>query len=257
MKRAVVGGVRKQPGNFVFDYTYNLPDDIIEIVPPQLYSDITKNRIYFFGYRFSDTASSQHKTEFIHHIKQIGDNPISDRELEQFIEMPLASLNEMINLYSIDCFVYPVSQRSPLVNKIIESINSYTSHDTNRCSFEFVKSVPTDVSFDFESFKARYEGCQGYDDMLNHINNKLIPDIHSLDYFSIARDVKSKYRPYIKDFLNFSSEDDVEKYSKLNGQNILIIDDINTTSSTINEILRILNKVNNNCNIFIYTLIGK
>lgn len=48
MKRAVVGGVRKQPGNFVFDYTYNLPDDIIEIVPPQLYSDITKKQNILF-----------------------------------------------------------------------------------------------------------------------------------------------------------------------------------------------------------------
>ena len=51
---------------------------------------------------------------------------------------------------------------------------------------------------------------------------------------------------------------DIEKISKLqNGFNVLIVDDINTTGSTLQEILRQISILNPNCNIYIYTLIGK
>ena len=38
---------------------------------------------------------------------------------------------------------------------------------------------------------------------------------------------------------------------------ILRVDDINTSGSTLREPLRIINEINSNCNIYIYTLIGK
>lgn len=57
-------------------------------------------------------------------------------------------------------------------------------------------------------------------------------------------------------YLGFSDDRELEKFSKMQGSNILVIDDINTSGSTLNEILRILNKVNHDCNIYVYTLIG-
>ena len=38
---------------------------------------------------------------------------------------------------------------------------------------------------------------------------------------------------------------------------ILIVDDINTSGSTLTEILRIIKAINNQCEIYIFTLIGK
>lgn len=43
---------------------------------------------------------------------------------------------------------------------------------------------------------------------------------------------------------------------RLKGNKILIVDDMNTSGSTLEEIVRILGTVNNNCEIYIYTLIG-
>ena len=45
-------------------------------------------------------------------------------------------------------------------------------------------------------------------------------------------------------------------YARAQGQNILVVDDINTSGSTLDEILRVLNRVNRNANIFVFTLIG-
>lgn len=253
----VEGGVRVDNGLYYIDYRYNAPEDIIDIVKPQLYMSIQSNVAYTFGYKFNDNASSRERTEFIHSVKQIGDNPLTDNQLDQFIKRPMAWLNEIINTYKIDCMVYPNSNRSPLVSKIIRGINDVTSHNTHRCSFEMVKEAPTNIQFDFEAFESDFKHCQGYKQMVQYVNNELIPKLHDLDYFSIAENVKSKYRPYIKGFLNFKDPKDIEKFSRLQGDNILVVDDINTTGSTLNEILRKLGELNNNSNFYVYTLIGK
>lgn len=257
MKRLVYSGVRKIDRGFDINYTYNYPNDIIDIVEPQLYETIHNNNVYHFGYRFNDDVDSNDRTKFIHAIKQIGDTKLTDDQLDQFIKRPLKYLNDKINLYKIDCMVYPLSNRSPLVAKIVRAINDMTSHEMHRCSFEFVKTAPVNIGFDFESFEADNSDKAGYNQMIEYINDSLLPKLHSLDYFSIAQNVKSKYRPYITGFIDFKDQESADRFSKLQGDNILLVDDINTTGSTIHEILRKLGKINNNCNIYVFTLIGK
>lgn len=256
MKRYVSAGVRPDNDNYIIDYTYNYPEDLIFIEEPQLYQSMHDNDIYYFGYRFTDVTNSVDRTKFIHSVKQIGDSPLSDNELDQFIKRPLKYLNKYVNLSNIDCMVYPLSNRSPLVKKMIRAINDLTQHDMSRCSFELVKQAPTNIGFDFESFEADYGDAPGYQDMLKYAKKQLVPALRSLDYFSIAQNVKSKYRPYITGFLGFNNPEDVERFGKLQGANILVVDDINTTGSTLHEILRKLSKLNSNCNIYVYTLIG-
>lgn len=257
MKRLIYSGVRIDKGNFYIDYTYNHPDDIVDIVEPQLYNTIRNSRIYKFGYTFNDTVDSVTRTRFIHAIKQIGDDALSDDQLDQFIKRPLAYLDADINLQDIDCMVYPLSNRSPLVSKMIRAINDMTSRKMHKCNFEFVKQAPTNISFDFETFQSDYEDNSGYRDMLKYVKRQLIPAIHKLDYFSIAQNVKAKYRPYITGFIDFKNASDIEQFSRLKGSNILVIDDINTIGSTLYEILRKLDSINNDCNIYVYTLLGK
>ena len=260
MKKIINSGVYFDDKDEVYRFNYdkNNFSDIVNLVEPQLYESTYKNEIYWFGYQFNRDISSKIRSKFIKDLKGIGDNNLTDNQLINFIERPLSALHKKINIYTIDCFIYPLSNRSPLVSKMINVIRDYTSHETSRVSFEFVKSAPIDIQFDWESFNADYDdGSQRYYQMRDYIENKLLPAIHDLDYFSIAQCVKSKYRPYIKNYLNFKSDEDIEQFSKLQGSRILILDDINTTGSTLNEILRILNKINSDCEIYIFTLIGR
>lgn len=256
-KSNIKSGVRLDGDKFVFDRSNNLPSDIVDLVSPQIYQSKFGKYTYWFGYKFNDSASSKDRSEFIHAIKGLSDISISDEEITEFIDEPIFELDRFVNTYGISAIIYPVSGRSKLVSKIIYELSRFTSHDTRRLSFELVKSVPTDISFDWDSFEADtiYDKNK-YEQMKEYVESKLLPAIHSLDYFSLAQNVKPKYRKYIKNYLTMS-ENDVEKLASLKGGTILIVDDINTSGATIEEILRKVRKINNYCEIFIYTLIGR
>lgn len=252
-------GIRKdKSGKFIFDYSVNLPTDIIDITSKHLYTDNFQNNVYWFGYEFKDTVSSKDRTEFIHYIKGLTEPKIEEEQLRKFVKYPLTELRQYVNQYHIDCFISPRSNRSNLVQIMIEEIGTATSRNMNKCSFELVKNLPSCVTFDWELFDNDHVGNeQAYKDIQKYVNEVMLPKIHKLDYFSLAKNVKPKYRKYIQNYLRFDTEQNEQTFSKLKGSNILIVDDINTSGSTLQEILRIVNSINTNCNTFIYTLIGK
>jgi predicted amidophosphoribosyltransferase len=86
----------------------------------------------------------------------------------------------------------------------------------------------------------------------------MIDSIHNLEYFSIARDVKkTKYRQYIRKYYTFKDENDRQLFETIQNTNILIIDDIVTSGTTISHLLKCLRSVNDTNNIVIFSLIGK
>ena len=257
MKKYISSGVRFSNDSYIFDYDLNELDDIIEISHPQLYySTSPTQKVYWFGYTFNSDVSSKERSKFIKYIKGLSEVKPSYSELSRFIEYPLSELNKLTPISSFDCFVYPLSNRSKLVTDIVKAVGNFAQRDIKRCSFELVKSAPIDIEFDWDMFESEngYD-THRYNQMVNYIESNLLPKIKNLDYFSLANNVKPKYRRYIKNFLSFKSED-LAKFEKLRGQRILVVDDRNTSGSTLTEILRILQRINNTCDVYVYTLIG-
>ena len=107
-----------------------------------------------------------------------------------------------------------------------------------------------------ENGRPRYTVSQK-EEVKSNIEN-MMALIHQKEYFTIAKDVKkSKFRPYIINFLRFKNDRDKELYSSIRKQNILIVDDVTTSGSTLNEILRTLRIINEDNNITIFSLIGR
>lgn len=250
-----IEGITTNDSEYVFDYTKDDDSDLINMVEYKIYKSKINDKIYYFGYKFTDSSSKKERTEFINFIKGYGDKCIKPKELQRFIDRPLNELNKSIGLGNIDVIVYPESQKNTLNQSIIKSVTNFMPRNKEYGSYSMVKKLPQEITFDYNSFEADKGGkdSQSYKDSIPNIE-KMMKNINSLDYFHIAQDVKTKYRPYIQNYLQPKTE-----FSEniLNAKNILIVDDINTSGSTLREVLRILTEINSRANILIYTLIGK
>ena len=236
----------------------NSEEDIVDIVIPFVHESTFDNNVYYFGYQFNKDVPSKIRSKFIHWIKGLEDDKPDVDTIENLVAFPLVELNKEVNLSTFSCTLYPRSERSDLTRLIHRSaLNIIPSMKI--CSFELIKTMPQDVEFDWDKFDANYEGDIGdhqYSQIRNFIDNTLMPRIHTLKYFSIAQEVKSKYRPYIKNYLKFENAEQEAAFKALNGGNIIILDDINTSGSTLREILKIVRMLVPESKIYIFTLIG-
>ena len=61
----------------------------------------------------------------------------------------------------------------------------------------------------------------------------------------------------MQEFLRFASKADEELCRTIRQQNVLVIDDVATSGSTLNEVLRTLRILNDDNQITIFSLIGR
>jgi hypothetical protein len=259
MIQLIYDGISIENDKIVYNDNKDNENDIINLISPDIYESEFGGNIYYFGYTFNVNASRKDRTTILKWIKNLDGNGIDETTLRKFIDKPLKYFNREVNLSDFDCLLYPRSNRIKLTKISISEFGRFTQHDLERISFEFVKAAPIDVYFDWKMFDSDYSGDIGdnqYNQIKDYIENTLIPKIHNLSYFSIADSVKPKYRQYIKNYLTLD-EQSMNFIKAVKNGKILIVDDINTSGSTLTEILRVVNKLNNQCEIYIFTLIEK
>lgn len=261
MKRYIKSGVSVKDNFYEFDYENDNLYDIVSLKFYSIKSSTFRGNVYWFGYEFNSDISSKERTKFIHALKGLSNNNISYNDLQTFIEKPVVELNKVHKLSSFDFFVYPVSGRSPLVSYMIQEVGNWVQRDISDVSFGMIKNIPSEIKFDWIRFKRDYDSDDKskpnqFMQMSSYVNSVLLPSIESGSYFSLANSVKAKYRPYITNFLIMKNSDMIKLYESRNAS-VLVVDDINTTGSTLYEILRILDKVNSSLDVYVFTLIGK
>ena len=252
-----------QEQRFVFDFEHDGVEDIVSLTGDG-YQVEAFGRCIYYGYEFSEQVDGNVRTAFIKHVKfseNLQDNP----DLTQFIKKAVDNLNRRINLYDYDLVVMPES--SSKVNQyMLRYIYRFAQPSLHK--MELVKSLPSSISFDMDAYEKQYlddvleNGRPRYteaqkNDVKQSIN-KMMDLIHQKDYFTIAKDVKkSRFRPYMMSFLRFANKEDEELCASIRKQNVLVIDDVTTSGSTLNEILRTLRILNEDNEITIFSLIGR
>lgn len=248
---------------FVFDFEHDGIDDIIALTGKG-YRVEAFGKCFYYGYEFSEQVNGSVRSQFIKHVKfseSLQDNP----DLTRFIQRAIDNFSKVVDLYDYDLVVMPESS---------SKVNQYMLRYIYRFAqpmlreMELVKSLPEKISFDMDGYERTYlndvldNGRPRYTeqqkaDVKASINN-MMDLIHKKECFTIAKDVKkSKMRPYITKFLTFKDEADKELCGKIHNQNVLVIDDITTSGSTLNEVLRALRVINEDNNISIFSLIGR
>lgn len=248
---------------FVFDFEHDGQNDIIQLTGSGY--DVTAfSRCFYYGYEFSEEIDGLVRSAFIKYIK-FTDNLKENPEITHFIRKAIDDLSKKINLYDYDLVVMPES--SSKVNQyMLRYIYRFAQPMLRQ--MELVKSLPANVSFDMDAYQETYldakleNGRPRYTEQqkeqVKESINAMMDLIHKKDYFTIAKDVKkNRMRPFITDFLKFANEKDELLCKTIRQQNVLVIDDIATSGSTLNEVLRALRILNEDNKITIFSLIGR
>ena len=248
---------------FVFDFEHDGAEDLV-CLTGEGYQVEAFSKCFYFGYEFSEQVDSSIRTAFIKYVKfteALQDTP----DLTNFIKKAIDNLHKKINLYNYDLVIMPESKSN--VNRYMLRY-IYRFAQPTLYKMTLVKTLPSNISFDMKAYEEQYlddvleNGVPRYrqeqkEQAKNSINT-MLEMIHQKDYFTIAKDVrKSRLRPYIMNFLQFKSEEEEELCSMIRQQNVLVIDDVTTSGSTLNEILRTLRILNEDNEITIFSLIGR
>lgn len=253
----------KEKQLFVFDFEHDGADDIVSLTGSG-YQVEAFGKCFYYGYEFSDSVDGGVRSSFIKYVK-FSESIQKDSNLTQFIQKAVNDLNRRVNLYDYDLVVMPES--SSKVNQyMLRYIYRFAQPSLHR--LELVKSLPEHISFDMAAYEEQYlndvleNGRPRYteaqkEEVRQNIR-KMMELIHQKDYFTIAKDVKkSKFRPYIMNFLRFRNEEDKMLCTSIRRQNILVVDDVTTSGSTLNEMLRALRVLNEDNEITIFSLLGR
>ena len=248
---------------FQFDFQHDGTNDLITLTGSG-YQVEAFGKCFYYGYEFEPDVDSSARTEFIQYVK-FSPSIQNDENLSHFIQNAVNDLDTKIDLYDYDLVIYP--QSSSQVNQYMLRYIYRFAQPTLR-KMQLLKELPSNISFDIDAYKENYlddileNGRPRYtekqkQEALESIDN-MMELIRSKDYFTIAKDVKkSKLRPYMLQFLKFATEEDKELCASIKNQNILVIDDITTSGSTLNEILRTLRILNEDNSITIFSLLGR
>lgn len=248
---------------FIFDFENDNETDLIQLKKVG-YKVTAFNHCYYYAYEFTENVDSESRTSFIHSIK-FPDGRITEQDKSTFIVNAVNKLDSDISLPSYKLIVYPESM-SELNRGMLGYLNRFASPEI--VNMELVKSLPSRIEFDYNRFKVEVldaklpNGRCRYTEqqkqvVLSNIRT-MMDEIHNLEYFSIARNVKkSKYRQFIRNYYNFKDENDKKLYEMILSTNVLIVDDIVTSGTTLSHLLNCLRSVNDTNNIVIFSLIGK
>ena len=248
---------------FVFDFQHDGKEDIISLTGAG-YQVEAFGKCFYYGYEFTEQVESSVRSAFIKYLK-FTDSLQEHPDLTNFIKKAVDDLDRQISLYNYDLVVMPES--SSKVNQyMLRYIYRFAQPSLHK--MELVKSLPASISFDMDAYEKQYlddvlengrpRYTQAQKDEVKQSIEKMLDLIHQKDYFTIAKDVKkSRFRPYMMHFLKFAAKADEELCASIRKQNVLIIDDVTTSGSTLNEILRTLRILNEDNDITIFSLIGR
>lgn len=179
-----------------------------------------------------------------------------NNDIIKFVEVPLYELNSMKNVY---CYGYKFEDGidKDLKASFIKYINNLNHKD--ECFRIEIFNFLTDIidklnkniklnKIDIVLYPERKP--EFVRNILMHIYNYISPKFKTVESVKdeISKDycVINKYKPMHKNYDKI----------RLENSNVLIVDDINTSGSTITECLRLINSVNSDSKKVVFTLIG-
>ena len=195
--------------SFEFDFEHDNKTDIIKLTKSiSVYKDL--GPCTYFGYEFEQNIDRDVKKKIIDYLKYS-----DDKDIKQLVVRAVNSLYEVVDLSKFKTIIYPESS-SKLNNLIINTIHDVCPVSFNSC--KLIKELPKNIEFEYETYKnfLKNNGIPLKDIETSCKNvEKMIDNIHELEYFKIGQNTKVKYRGYLKNFFKFPNQEQMNAYKNL------------------------------------------
>jgi hypoxanthine-guanine phosphoribosyltransferase len=149
-----------------------------------------------------------------------------------------------------------------LTKDIVDRIDSFTDSE-KYIKIEVVKKSISEIGFNWSKFEKYCENHNVPVDARSAMQmkmEKMLDEIHALDYFSIAKNIKGqKYKRFLNNIYKFYDDKTVDFIKTIKNKNILVIDDIYTSGVTIEQIIKAYQMLDpDDSNVLtVFTLLGK
>lgn len=232
-------GIREATTNgYILDWNSDKPEDLVKL--EGTCAHITKFNKYIrcYGYRVNKTPLNKNsRNKFLSYIKAES-TPMRLELINRCIE----DFYSKCNIKDFD-YVIKTPSKSSLNNDIINELSKFDDFKLIDASKKPVEHLELDINEINSKFKKDYK-----ENFIKYLQN-IIDANKKSGKFSIST-FKPQYRNFIKPMITFG-DINIENNSSTN---LLIIDDIFTSGSTINMILKLLRDIDFRGNIVILTL---
>lgn len=239
IKKLISDGVDLDSNGVKFDFATDSPDTALKLYVNK--KDIKFHSLggvpnIFYAYYFSPSDKTVKKDVRLHKINSIRTaiKSYSDQSVvsnvDKMIEFSLNRFNILKPLSSFDTII-PLKSSSPLNDVIASKVKHKNGADI--MSELIVKDVIKNISIDLPDSETNPKTLAFVDDIRDKFSK--VPN----DEFR-SKMVPASFRRYISKFLKFNNRYDKTEFEKLNGKNILVIDDTLGEGSTLKEIQRLL-----------------
>lgn len=231
-------GIRADGDNFEVDWENNYKEDIVKLSSLCIKETKFNKNLRFYGYKINKDAVPKDRSNFLHYIKgEIQDDP----RMQKLIYKCIESFYEESPIKNYD-YILKTPSKSKINDFMVEEIKSKFD---NCKEVDLIKKPSSELSIDWDMFKASFK--RDYYDKIEAYLKQLIDSVKKDPKFSISK-ISPKYRKYLTPMISVG-----DQFIEPNS-NILIIDDTFTTGTTINMIIKDLERVGFIGNISILTL---
>lgn len=239
---------------FSFEHSADSEKNIIDLKDFTLKGSEIFDNLYLYGYEFNNNVPSKIKTEFTKQMKGLSETKIPEDVLERFLVKAIRPLQKQLK--NIDVVIAPRSGRTNINQILVKHIRRLSLVEPDDfIAIEMIKNLNAEIEFDYKGYEWDFWDNPKYEQWLKRVKKLMAGINNSNEYFSIAQKVPPVLRPYISNFLIFEEADKVS--AKLNNRNILLVDDVNTTYSTLLYMLKSIYKASTPSSIIIFTILGK
>ncbi|MBO4543995.1 MAG: phosphoribosyltransferase [Bacteroidales bacterium] len=279
-----ISGKLNDSGKYEFsvDFDQNTDNDIIKFIEPfNVEKQMAGVEICWFGYQYNPDIRGEYKQQGIKFLENVKGTPVEidddsdevympsnadntgirDEDLGIMIDRSLRNMK--LNDYLIDTIIYPISQSNNLNHYIVKYVRQYLLNSDRLSYYELIKADPKNIQFDIDrclsdvdagDIPNYFKDSNGNKQLITEdALNTLINDARSASTFSLYKITRSAYmRKYFSNYLLFKNVNQ----NLHNAENVLIVDDNNTTGTTVAEVVRRIREYNDTCTIYVFTLTG-